>query len=175
MAVCCPLEGTILVQEPVLARPWIHPRTIPTIISSRREPSPTESSKHGDSSFPESTGDVNGSQPSGRWARRITLFQPTPVITRRTSPFGSDPPRDNQPERGPRRINFPFAGKETRSATRPASSGSRKNHPLDGEGVALISSCRLENSEHRVLSFPWPSMLRFRIERNAETIRRYEF
>ncbi|KAF3422376.1 hypothetical protein E2986_09061 [Frieseomelitta varia] len=37
---------------------------------------PTKFSKHGDSSFPESTTDVNGNQPSDR-ARRIILFHRT--------------------------------------------------------------------------------------------------
>lgn len=50
--------------------------------------SPTKFSKHGDSSFPEPTADVNGNQPSGR-ARRIILFHRicSPVITT-TAGFG---------------------------------------------------------------------------------------
>lgn len=42
---------------------------------------PTKFSKRGDSSFPESTADVNGNKPSDR-ARRMVLFHRTrPVIT----------------------------------------------------------------------------------------------
>lgn len=72
-----------------MQRPWLqYPCSPPTNHFLTTRMSPTKFSKHGDSSFPEPTADVNGNQPSGR-ARRIILFHRicSPVITT-TAGFG---------------------------------------------------------------------------------------
>lgn len=147
----------------------IHPRApSPTDDFLPTRTSPTKSSKHGDSSFPESTADVNGSQPSGRRARRVILFQRTaPVITGATARTSPRPCRRilrgiiNLNAAGKRELTFRLPEK-TRVPEPERSKVRGKRIPRRrAEGAALISSI-LDWELATIACLPSPDLQRAR-------------